>query len=91
MVKCISLVSRPKQQLTIQKDELKDLPPLFIAAASGDPDVPVRQSRQLANFHPETTLNIFEVDEHDFDRVHESTMGLKLYKEIVSLDLEHLA
>ena len=79
-----------KQKFTIQKDELKDLPPLFIAAASGDPDVPVRQSRQLANFHPKAMLNIFEVDEHDFDRVHESTIGLKLYKEIISWILEHL-
>lgn len=80
-----------KQKLSIQKDEIASLPYLFIAAASGDPDVPVRQSRQLANLHPEATLCLFEVDEHDFDRVYESTIGLELYNKLVLWILELLS
>lgn len=74
--------SKQKRNLSISKEELQHLPPLFLSAATGDPDVPVRQSRQLANTHPNATLELYEIDEHDFDRTHEDTIGIQLYEKI---------
>ncbi len=78
------LLSSPDQRrkLSIPRKKLETLPPLFVAAAKGDPDVPTRQSRQLANFHPNTYLNLLDLDEHDFDRTHEKTHGLPMYKKM---------
>lgn len=72
-----------KREFSISKDKLKTLPPIFISAATGDPDVPVRQSRQLANIHPQAVLKLYDVNEHDFDRTYETTLGLDLYQSIV--------
>lgn len=79
-----------KQKLSIQKESLKILPPLFIGAATKDPDIPVRQSRQLANIHTDASLNLFDIDEHDFDRTHLDTLGMALYEKITSWILEQL-
>lgn len=83
--------SDQKRKFSLSKEDLKSLPSLFISAATGDPDIPVRQSRQLANFHPDATLKLFEVDEHDFDRTHADTIGIELYENIVSWISEKLA
>ena len=83
--------SDDKRNLSISKEDLKSLPSLFISAATDDPDIPVRQSRQLTNFHPDATLQLFESDEHDFDRTHEDTIGTELYKNIISWISESLA
>lgn len=71
-----------KKKFSIDKGTLKQLPPLFLAAATKDPDVPTRQSRQLANLHDEATLHLVESDEHDFDRTHVESLGQPLYAKI---------
>lgn len=76
--------SEQKRKFSISKNEIKTLPPLFVAAAKQDPDIPSRQSRQLANFHENATLKIFDVKEHDFDRTHMKTFGTELYEEIIT-------
>jgi len=85
-------LSSPKQkrEFSLGKDELKKLPPLFIAASNKDPDIPVRQSRQLANFHEEASLHLVDASEHDFDRTHIDTLGLELYENITSWILDLL-
>ncbi|UUX35316.1 alpha/beta hydrolase family protein [Fundicoccus culcitae] len=72
-----------KREFSISKKSIKSLPPLFLAAATNDPDVPTRQSRQLANIHPNATLKLYDLNEHDFDRTHEETIGIELYNEII--------
>lgn len=71
-----------KRAFSLNKEEVQNLPPLFLAASTKDPDIPVRQSRQLANFHEEATLHLVDVPEHDFDRTHIDTLGLELYRKI---------
>lgn len=73
-----------KKKLSLSTEQLKRLPSLFLSASTKDMDVPVRQSRQLANLHPDTTLHLVDVDEHDFDRTHIDTLGIELYRKISS-------
>ncbi len=79
------LLSSPKQkrELSIPRDEIQKLPALFLAAASKDPDVPSRQSRQLADFHPDASLTLYELEEHDFDRTDPETFGLPTYHKMI--------
>lgn len=73
-----------KRELSMTKEEIQELPPLFISASKQDPDIPARQSRQLANFHDEATLHLVDVAEHDFDRTHLDLLGKELYEEIIT-------
>ena len=75
--------AKQKRELSISRDDIEHLPPLFLAAASGDPDVPSRQSRQLSNFHPDASLTLYEIEEHDFDRTHQETFGLPTYQKMI--------
>lgn len=72
-----------KRELSLSKEEVKQLPPLFLASSTKDPDVPARQSRQMANMHSDATLHLVDVEEHDFDRTHVDTLGIELYKKII--------
>lgn len=71
-----------KKECSITKADIKTLPPLFLSAATKDPDVPSRQSRQLANLHSDSTLYMVDSDEHDFDRTQIDTLGMKLYEKL---------
>lgn len=75
--------SKQKQEFSIPRADLANLPPLFLAAATNDPDVPSRQTRQLANIHPNAMLTLYDLDEHDFDRTHQQTHGLPIYQKMV--------
>lgn len=75
---------KDKKKYSLNQDQLKKLPDLFVASATLDPDVPSRQSRQLANTHPNTTLHLVKINEHDFDRTHINEHGLQLYNEIIN-------
>lgn len=79
-----------KREFSIPKDQIKKLPPLFLAAAKDDPDVPSRQSQQLAKFHPDADLTIYDLDEHDFDRTHQETVGLASYKKMIRWILDKI-
>lgn len=80
------LLSSPnqKREFSLSKEKIKTLAPLFLAAAKNDPDVPSRQSRQLANFHPSAELVLYDSDEHDFDRTQQQTFGIDLYEKMLS-------
>lgn len=84
----VTEVPADKKEFSIAKDSLKNLPPLFLAAAKKDPDVPSRQSRQLANLHDEATLHLVDNDEHDFDRTQVDTLGIDLYEQIAEWILD---
>ena len=86
------LLSSPdqKRKLSIPRDEIKELPALFLAAASKDPDVPSRQSRQLANLHPNAHFTLYDLEEHDFDRTHQEIFGLPTYQKMVRWLLNNL-
>ncbi|WP_234016054.1 alpha/beta fold hydrolase [Staphylococcus simulans] len=44
------------------------MPPVFIAHASRDIDVPFSESERLKQYIPNSTLITLDSDEHDFDR-----------------------
>lgn len=68
---------------SLTKSQLAQLPPLFITAASNDPDVPVRQSKFLNKFGSDTELHIIDSNEHDFDRTQIDTLGMPIYQKLV--------
>lgn len=86
------LLSSPeeKSEFSLNKEQIKTLAPLFLAAAKKDPDVPSRQSRQLANFHPSAELVLYDSDEHDFDRTQQQTFGIDLYEKMLAWILEKI-
>ena len=75
--------SKQKRELSIPPNDIVKLPALFLAAANSDPDVPSRQSRQLSVLHPQASLTLYELEEHDFDRTHQETFGLSTYQNMI--------
>lgn len=73
-----------KREFSIHHEQLKQLPPLFLASSTKDPDVPSRQSRQLANLHENASLHLVDIEEHDFDRTHIPTLGMDIYQKITA-------
>lgn len=71
------------RDFSLSPADLKTLPKTFIAAASGDTDVPVRQSRLMSQHIPDAQLYIIDVNEHDFDRTHIESHGLKVYQSML--------
>ena len=71
------------KNFSLTKAQLAELPRTFIAAATGDQDVPVRQSKLLANYVPDSQLVLVDSDEHDFDRTQIETHGLPVYRQLV--------
>lgn len=76
--------SQTARDFSLSFSDLKTLPKSFIAAAAGDTDVPVRQSRLMSQHIPEAELHIIEANEHDFDRTHVETLGLDVYESILT-------
>lgn len=70
--------------------DLKTLPPTFITVATEDPDIPVRQSKLLHKTAPKSVLHLVDSNEHDFDRTQLKSLGLPIYRQLVSwLDDHH--
>lgn len=72
------------KRYSIEKNDLKNLPATFITAASGDPDVPVRQSKLLHKAAPNSYLHIVDSDLHDFDRTEIDGIGMATYQELLT-------
>lgn len=72
------------KKFSLTKAQLAELPRTFIAAATGDQDVPVRQSKLLANYVPDSQLLLIDSDEHDFDRTQIEAHGLPVYHQLVA-------
>lgn len=76
--------NKTARDFSLSLSDLKTLPKTFIAAASGDTDVPVRQSRLMSQHIPDAKLHIIASNEHDFDRTHIETHGLKVYQAMLA-------
>lgn len=68
---------------SLSNEQLKQLPPAFIAASSQDPDVPFRISKKMATFIPNSHLEMIESKEHDFDRT-QINQAIPLYKKMIT-------
>lgn len=75
--------SQQSKNYELTKDQLAALPATFITAATQDSDVPVRQSRMLHKFIPESELHLVESEEHDFDRTQVDGLGIEIYCKLV--------
>ena len=82
--------TQQKRVFSINHEKLKQLPPLFLASSTKDPDVPSRQSRQLANLHANASLHLVDIEEHDFDRTHIATLGIDIYQKMTTWILDLL-
>lgn len=68
---------------SLSQADIKELPPLFLAAGKEDPDVPSQQSEEMARLHSQATLKIYDTQDHDFDRTQVHYFGLDLYQSII--------
>jgi acetyl esterase/lipase len=63
---------------------LSRLPPLFIAASTGDEDVPYAVSKRLLRVaSPSTVMKTVYYLEHDFDRDVSRPEGIRVYRQII--------
>jgi acetyl esterase/lipase len=82
----IPFISSNQQQIkdyNLTNEQLANLPATFISAATQDPDVPVRQSKMLHKFIPESELHLVDSAEHDFDRTQVNELGMGIYLKLV--------
>lgn len=64
----VSIQDAENPELNLSSLDLKQMPPVFIAHALKDIDVPFSESERLAQHIPNSTLITIDSDEHDFDR-----------------------
>lgn len=65
---------------SLTETDLAALPPLFIAASTGDEDVPYRVSKQLARRAPDARMKSVYYLPHDFDRDVTDPAGMQAYQ-----------
>lgn len=65
----IGIEAYTDHQYNLSERELSQLPPIFIAHAEKDIDVPYSEALRLYNSTPHNTLISIPTDEHDFDRI----------------------
>lgn len=65
-------------------DDLKKLPPAFLAATPTDYDVPFGMSNVMAELIPSSHLHIVHDREHDFDRDPKNEQAIKTYQTLLS-------
>lgn len=68
----------------LSPNDIAALPPVFIAASTGDNDVPFRQSKQLSRMAPRARMHQVYDLEHDFDRDVRNPAGMQAYTEALS-------
>ena len=69
---------------SLSKEDLIELPPTFLAASTGDPDVPYRLSVKMSRDIPQSYLETIDSDEHDFDRTTTESIGPLVYEKMLS-------
>ncbi|UJF16159.1 alpha/beta hydrolase [Jeotgalibaca sp. MA1X17-3] len=69
---------------SLSEEDLSQLPPSFLAASTGDPDVPFRLSEKMEKEILISHLETIHSNEHDFDRVDLKETGPKTYSKIIS-------
>lgn len=70
-------------QYSLSAEQLKQLPPLIMAAATLDPDVPYKISKDISKQLVGSKLITVYEQEHDFDRDTGKPIGKQVYKEII--------
>ncbi|MDE1547654.1 alpha/beta hydrolase [Jeotgalibaca caeni] len=68
---------------SLSNHDLKNLPPAFLAASTGDPDVPYRLSKKMADLIPNSVLETVDSAEHDFDRTTVGGIGTEIYSRML--------
>lgn len=71
------------QFYSLSLEDIQLLPPLFLASATRDPDVPVQQSRRLSQLHDRAVLHLVNANEHDFDRTDTENLGKEVYSHLI--------
>ena len=71
-------------RFSLSEADLHRLPPLFIAASTGDRDVPYRVSKNLARLAPAARLHTVYYLEHDFDRDSSIPAGQQTYEDCLA-------
>ncbi len=75
--------SREPESWSLSEQDIASLPPLFIAASSGDEDIPLRISKTLWRKAPQAKMKTVYYLPHDFDRDTTKPEGLETYREII--------
>ncbi len=71
-------------ELGLGKEDLTCLPPTFIAASTGDNDVPLKQSKSLMRAVPMKRMHQVYYLEHDFDRDTTNPAGREAYEDALA-------
>ena len=69
---------------SLTADDVNSIDSLFLVASAKDPDVPVTQSRRMANMNSNSHLEIINSNEHDFDRTNIEGAGDKVYSHLIA-------
>lgn len=69
---------------SLSDENLAALPPLFVAASTGDEDVPYAASRGMARRVPHARMKTVYYLEHDFDRDTTNPAGRETYEELLA-------
>ncbi|WP_371361729.1 Acetyl esterase [Sporomusa rhizae] len=78
------------KKYSLSLDDLKELPPAFLAASPFDYDVPFEMSKTMAETIPSAHLYIAKNAEHDFDRNPNDIMAIEAYHRMLSWMQEKL-
>ncbi|MCG6489509.1 hypothetical protein K6U37_11105, partial [Vibrio parahaemolyticus] len=81
-INMINIADYTDSKYNIAPDELKTLPPVFIAHCNGDYDVPVEESEHIMNHVPHSTFERVNKNEHDFDR-RPNDEAITIYRKVV--------
>ena len=68
---------------SLSDEDIAALPPLFIAASSGDEDIPLRMSKTLSRKAPRAKMKTVYYLPHDFDRDLSRPEGPDAYREVI--------
>ncbi len=79
-----SAPERTAEAWSLSAEDIAQLPPLFIAASTGDEDVPLRASKTLARTAPRATMKTVYYLPHDFDRDLTNPAGMEAYRSALS-------
>ncbi len=79
-----SAPERTAEAWSLSAEDIAQLPPLFIAASTGDEDVPLRASKTLARTALQATMKTVYYLPHDFDRDLTNPAGMEAYRSALS-------
>ena len=66
--------------MSLTREDLERLPPVFITASTGDNDVPLKQSKSLMRAAKQRQMHQVYYLEHDFDRDTANPVGRETYQ-----------